>query len=95
MCVLLSVGVDESDSCRPDFRGSSCVRFSLKCIRAKLAGTLQEDDLGTVMGTDRTVQRINKQLTKRPALYKISTGSTSHHVQYKRGTTNVLSRFLH
>jgi hypothetical protein len=61
-------------------RGSSCVRFSLKCVATfriwtKIAGTSQADDLDSVMDTDRSVQWTNKQLTRRPAFCKISTGS--------------------
>jgi len=46
--------------------------FSLKFVATfqiwtKIAGTLREDDLDTVMGTDRSVQWTNRQLTKRPA----------------------------
>jgi hypothetical protein len=86
MCVRHSVGANESDSCRADFCGSSCVRYSLKCFATfqmwtKIAGTVQEDDLDTVVGADCSVQWTNKQLTKRPARCKIITGSTtSRHI---------------
>ena len=78
------------------------MRFSLKRVATfqiwtKIAGTLQEDGLGTVMGTDRSVQWTNKQLTKRPALCKITTGSTtSRHVRerHKKCIKSIYTRYL-
>jgi len=70
--------------------------FPLKCvvtlqIWTKITGTLREDDLDTVMGTDRSVQWTNRQLTKRPALCEISAGSTTSLAVYEGGTRNVLT----